>query len=237
MPCYRARVSVFWECRLFDAAKFESLRLDLEALIRGEVRASVRAAALEGLKQLEGTSAYGEEVLRDYWAEPLRVIANATRDFPNRSTVPSINALLTTVCMVGYERISFDATAPAPRNLVELASGRDGHLFAELATRSRWIDDLFHGMASPWWPSDLPQPEPPDYEWCQHRAVLVLSRADLERFEGELARMATDPRWLKDLSWDRVMPEHAAPAFALLSDLVARALQDPALTLVVEVNG
>jgi hypothetical protein len=49
--------------------------------------------------------------------------------------------------------------------------------------------------------------------------------------------MAADPRWLKDLSWDRVMPEHAAPAFARLRDLVARAVQNSHLTVSIEVSG
>jgi hypothetical protein len=217
-------MSVWFECRLFDLGRFESLKTDLEALIRGEVRASVRAAAREGLDRLGHVFAESSEALREHLAGQLRAIADAAGNFADRRAVPSINSLLDTVLM------------PPPRKPVLLAE-QDGNLYAELANRSRWIEDLFNGIATPWWPGDLPQPEPPDYQECQHRALLVLDRADLERLDGELARMAADPRWLKDLSWDRVMPEHAAPAFARLRDLVARALREPHLSIAVEING
>jgi hypothetical protein len=57
-------MSVWFECRLFDLARFESLKEDFEALIRGEVRPSVRAAALEGLARLEHSDAFGGDRAR-----------------------------------------------------------------------------------------------------------------------------------------------------------------------------
>ena len=217
-------MSTWFECRLFDLGRFESLKADLEALIGGEVRASVREAAREGLDRVGRSSAGDSEALQEYLAAPLRAIANSEGDFADRGAVPSINPLLDTVLI------------PPPRTPVLLAE-QDGNLYAELANRSRWIEEMFNGLATPWWPQGLPQRQPPDGRECQHRAVLVLDRADLERLDGELARLAADPRWLKELSWDRVVPEHAAPAFARLRDLVARARREPHLSMVVAVNG
>jgi hypothetical protein len=228
-------MSVWFECRLFDLARFESLKEDFEALIRGEVRPGVRAAALEGLAKLEQSDAFGDGALRDYYAKPLRAIAHGPSNISEYRAVPSVNPLLTTVCMVGYERISYEQGVPAPRNVVQLAE-RDGNLYAELTTRSAWIHALFN-TEPPYWPADLPLPEPPDYRDCQHRALMVLSRAQLARLEDELSRLASDPTWLKELSWDRVVPAWAAPAFQRLRNLVANARRDPHLTIAIEING
>jgi hypothetical protein len=137
--------------------------------------------------------------------------------------------------MVDYEQIRFDRPASAPRNVVQLADA-DGNLFAELSARSRFIETLFH-LDPPWWPRGLPAPEPPDYEDCPHRALLLLSRELLARLDDELAQLAANPTWLVELSWDRVQPALAAATFARLRDLVTRARLDPRLTVVIEFNG
>jgi hypothetical protein len=165
----------------------------------------------------------------------LEAIARGPSNISDHRAVPSVNPLLITVCMVGYERISYEYGAPEPRTVVQLAGG-DGNLYAELATRSVWIDGLFN-REPPYWPADLPRPEPPDYEDCQHRALMVLSRTQLKQLDDELSRLASDPKWLKELSWDRVVPEIAAPAFNRLRNLVAHARTELHLTVAIETNG
>jgi hypothetical protein len=228
-------MSVWFECRLFDLARFESLKDDLEALIGGEVRPGIRAAALEGLAKLEPSEAFGGDPVRRWLGEPLQAIAHGPSQLADPWAVPSVNPLVTTLCMVDYEPISDEPGAPAPRNVVQLCEG-DGNLYAELTARSRFIDALFN-REPPHWPAQLPPPEPPDYRECQHRALMVLSRAQLEQLDAELSRLAGDPTWLKVLSWDRVDPAWAAPAFERLRQLVANARRDPRLTVAIELNG
>jgi hypothetical protein len=229
-------VSVWFEVRLFDLDRFESLRSDLEALIGGEVRPSVRAAAVEGLARLAHGDAFGGDVLREHYAEPLRAIAHGQGAIADRRAVPSITPLLMTVCMLDYEEVDYAEEAAPPQNLVQLGD-QDGGLYAELTARSRWIHDLMNGIVTAWWPENLPEPEPPDFDECQHRALLVLSRVHVATLGDELDRLAGDPRWLKDLSRDRVRPEHAAPAFTRLRALVGRARGDAGWSVCVEVSG
>jgi hypothetical protein len=229
-------VSVWFECRLLDLARFEALRPDLEALIRGEVRPAVRAAAREALERIAASTAFRSEAGRASAASTVRAVAEATSDFADRDDVPSVDALVEHVCMVAYEGWSPDPAAPLPQNLVALADGRDGQLYAELSTHSPFIEQLFNGRLIPWWPK-LPAPAPPRYEMPQHATLVVLHRDDLDWFDAELARVAAMPTWLEELSWDRVEPVSAAAAFARLRDLVSRARREPHLSIVIGVNG
>lgn len=112
---------------------------------------------------------------------------------------------------------------------ITLCDGRDGNLYAELTNLVPGFEELATQGGTPVY--DLAGLDDERSSELSEIAVSVATPAELAELLRSLDALAENPRFLVDLTWDRVEPVRARAAFARLRRLVRRAHESEGLTL------
>lgn len=203
----------------------------VNALVRGKLpedAVELAGQALRALEAREGDEASASTFTRDTLVE--LASKPGARRVKNRGIEMAhalIEALLFVDALPSWTLEPVDEGAP-PASIV-LADGRDGQLYAELANRAPGFEELATNGGGP--VIDVTGLDDERRFDVSEVDVRVSSRAELEALDAALAALAAEPRFLVDVTWDRVDPARARPAFVQLRRLVRRAVETDGITL------
>jgi len=217
--------------RLVDERSALNIAPALNDLLRGRPRGDLAMLAERGLAALAMHPTENEPIVGSTRARLEAIARRSSTRRSNRSDLNAVSALIESLVYVDTMRPWRPAHEDdvAPLSSLILCDGTDGQLFAELSNRVPIFESLSNQGSRPL--LDLRGLDDETLMEASELAVSLTLRDDLARLDVALTKLATDPTFLVELTWDRVEPTYARPTFSRLRRLIRRALDAPTWTL------